>query len=155
MSRRRPGHGRQGLGHLEGEGREIGRSAGCTVSASSSATWSSCSTRRLMRATSSRSDAATARSPSVSGWPRGCWRRARAVCGNGGEVALRAEALVEAIEGGIDRPHQRCQLPRQAVERQASLAHRRGDPGRRSGKTLQGPETVAQGQEQYVCLVLH
>ena len=73
-------------------------------------------------------------------------RRAQLMGGIGGEVALGTETLVEAIEGGIDRPHQRCQLPRQAVERQAPLAHRRRDPGGRPRETLQGPETVAQGQ---------
>jgi hypothetical protein len=73
-------------------------------------------------------------------------RRAELMSGIGGEVALGAEALVQAIEGGIDRPHQRRQLPRQAVERQAPLAHRRCDPGGRPRETLQRPETVAQGQ---------
>ena len=122
----RQGHGRQGLGHLEGEGREIGALRGLHRER-----FQLGHLEQLLHQAAHagdilaqrRRDSAIAQRVEMGG--EDGQRRAQLMGGIGGEVALRPETLVEAIEGGIDRPHQRCQLPRQAVERQAPLAHRR------------------------------
>ena len=45
-------------------------------------------------------------------------RRAQLVGGIGGELALAAEALIQAIEGAVDGGDQRLQLARQSLLRQ-------------------------------------
>ena len=140
-------HGRHGLGHFEGEGGEIRLLRGLhrqrfELGHLEQLLHQAAHAGHILA--QRRRDGAITQRVEMGG--ENGQRRAELMGGIGREVPLGPEALVEAIEGGVDRPHQRRQLARQVGERQAPLAHRRRDPGRRAREALQGPKSVAQGQ---------
>ena len=117
MSRRRASaSGRHGLGHLEGQRREIGpllgsQGEGLELGHLEQLLHQPAHAGDILA--QRRRDRAVAQRIEMGG--QDGERRAQLMRRVGGEIALGAKALVEAVEGGVDRPHQRRQLARQVV----------------------------------------